>query len=185
MLNVRDFGEKARKGAALLVSAAMLAAIGPAFADGSVEGAVSGPVLDLRPGDAPDVCDANTPQIRVTVNGVWATGILAVEVYNDNTKDFLSSEGRIKRARVAAQADSQTVCINVPGAGTYAVASYHDVDGDRKLDRKWNFLPKEPFALSNDPKLKLRKPRHSEAAFTAGDLGADVTVNLRGSKPDR
>ena len=74
--------------------------------------------------------------------------------------------------------------MNVTGAGTYAVALYHDIDGNRKLARKWNFLPKEPFGLSNNPKLKLRKPRHREAAFEAGPLGADVTVNLRGAKPD-
>ena len=184
MLNLRYFGQKARKGVVFLASAAVLAAFVPAFADGGTQDVGSGPVLDLRPEDTPDVCDASVPQIRVTVNGVSQVGILTVEVYNDDTKNFLSSEGRIKRARVAAQDGSQTVCINVPGAGTYAVASYHDIDADRKLDRKWNFLPKEPFALSNDPKLKLRKPRHREAAFTAGDLGQDVTVNLRGSKPD-
>lgn len=140
--------------------------------------------LDLRPGDEADVCDAEVPQIRLTVNGVEAYGLLTVEVYGDDRKNFLSKAGRLRRVRVAAQQGSQQVCVNVAGAGTYAVASYHDQDGDRKLDRKWNFLPKEPFALSNDPKLKLRKPRHSEAAFEAGDLGADIAVNLRGSKPD-
>ena len=141
--------------------------------------------LDLRDGDASDVCRSDTPQIRVTVNGVQDYGILTVEVYNDDPKTFLSKEGRIRRTRDAAENGPQEVCINVPGAGTYAVALYHDEDGNRKLARKWNFLPKEPFALSNDPKLKLRKPRHHEAAFEAGDLGADITVNLRGSKPDR
>lgn len=140
--------------------------------------------LDLREGDAPDVCNAEVPQIRVAVNGVRAFGILTVEVYGDDTKNFLSKEGRLRRSRVAAEDGPQTVCINVPGAGTYAVASYHDLNADRKLGRKWNFLPKEPFALSNDPKLKLRKPRHYEAAFEAGALGADITVNLRGSDPD-
>ena len=140
--------------------------------------------LDLRPGDEADVCNAEIPQIRVTVNGVEPYGLLTVEVYGDDSKNFLSKKGRLRRARVAAEVGAQQVCINVPGAGTYAVAAYHDQDGNRKLARKWNFLPKEPFALSNDPKLKLRKPRHSEAAFEAGDLGADISVSLRGSKPD-
>lgn len=147
-------------------------------------GIVNEPVLDLREGDEADLCDANVPQIRVTVNGVEAYGILTVEVYNDDKRNFLSKEGRLRRARVAAENGAQTVCIGVSGAGTYAVASYHDQDGDRKLDRKWNFLPKEPFALSNDPKLKLRKPRHTEAAFEAGELGADIDITLRGSKVD-
>lgn len=142
------------------------------------------PGLDLRPGDEADACDAQIPQIRMTVNGVQAFGILTVEVYGDDTRNFLSKEGRLRRARVAAEDAPQTVCLNVSGAGTYAVAAYHDLDGNRKLARKWNFLPKEPFALSNDPKLKLRKPRHKEAAFTAGDLGADITLRLRGAEAE-
>ena len=151
-----------------------------AFADGEAPSLA----LDLREGDAPDVCNADVPQVRVTVNGVRAFGILTVEVYGDDKKNFLSKEGRLRRTRVAAGNSPQTVCVNVDGAGTYAVAAYHDLNADRKLGRKWNFLPKEPFALSNDPKLKLRKPRHHEAAFEAGALGADITVNLRGSDPD-
>lgn len=138
--------------------------------------------LDLRPEDAADSCDAAIPQVRVTVNGIEPYGILLVELYGDDADHFLESEGRLRRVRVAAEAGPQTVCINAPGAGTYAVASYHDQDADRQLDKKWNRLPKEPFALSNDPKLKLRKPRLNEAAFEAGDLGADIEITLRGSK---
>lgn len=143
------------------------------------------PVLDLRPGDAADPCDPDTAQIRTTVNGIEPYGILTVELYGDDSKNFLSKEGRLRRVRVAAEAGPQMVCINVTGAGTYAVASYHDEDGDRKLDRKWTRLPKEPFALSNNPKLKLRKPRLREAAFEAGEDGAYVDLYLRGSRPDR
>lgn len=141
-----------------------------------------GQVLDLRPEDAADVCNAETAQIRTTVNGVQGYGILLVEVYGDDADNFLSREGRLRRVRVAAEDGPQTVCINIEGPGTYAVASYHDQDADRKLDKRWNRLPKEPFALSNDPKLKLRKPRLYEAAFEAGELGADITVNLRGTR---
>ena len=138
-------------------------------------------VLDLRPEDKADICDRTVPQVRTTVNGVQGYGILLVELYGDDADNFLSREGRLRRVRVAAEDGPQTVCINIDQAGTYAVATYHDQDADRKLDKKWNRLPKEPFALSNDPKLKLRKPRLSEAAFVAGDMGADITVNLRGT----
>lgn len=164
--------------------AVLVALSGPAIAQaekGQADIAAHGEALDLRPEDAADTCDGNLAQIRVTVNGVKPHGLLTVEVYNDDRDNFLSSEGRLRRVRVAAGASPQTVCIGVAGAGTYAVAAYHDEDGDRKLGRKWNFLPKEPFALSNNPALKLRKPRHSEAAFQAGALGADITVNLRGT----
>ena len=182
MLSIVRLGSQIRQFGAALSVFAMFGLGGVAVADTEAVSAEAGPVLDLREGDEADVCDASGPQIRVTVNGVEAYGILTVEVYGDDTRNFLSKEGRLRRVRVAAEDGPQTVCIGVPGAGTYAVASYHDQDGDRKLDRKWNFLPREPFALSNDPKLRMRKPRHSEAAFEAGSLGADITLRLRGAK---
>ena len=129
--------------------------------------------------DEADACDPARPQIRATVHGVRPVGILLVEIYNDNPDQFLESEGRLRRARVAAADTPQTVCLDIDGPGTYAVASYHDLDGDRRLGKKWNRLPKEPFALSTNPHLKLRKPRLSEAAFEAGPLGADIDLMLR------
>ncbi|MEL7128737.1 MAG: DUF2141 domain-containing protein [Pseudomonadota bacterium] len=135
--------------------------------------------LDIRPEDKADVCDPDIPQIRVDVFGVEPEGILLVELYGDDTDHFLEREGRLRRTRVPASTSPQRVCINIDAPGTYAVASYHDQDGDRKLDKKWNRLPAEPFALSTNPKLKLRKPRLNEAAFEAGVLGADIELQLR------
>lgn len=158
---------------------ALSGCVSAAIADSADESVIE--TLDLRPEDKADICDTSVPQVRTTVNGVEAYGILLVELYGDDADNFLSSEGRLRRVRVAAEDGPQTVCINIDRAGTYAVATYHDQDADRKLDKKWNRLPKEPFALSNDPKLKLRKPRLSEAAFNVGEMGADITVNLRGT----
>ena len=160
-----------------LIGATALALAGPAAVADTASNAVE--ALDLRPGDEADVCDPSIPQIRADVNGVEPYGILLVEVYRDDPRNFLEKEARIARARVAASTSPQTVCLNIDGPGTYAVASYHDQDGDRKLDKKWNRLPKEPFALSTNPRLKLRKPRFSEAAFEAGELGADIELQLR------
>ncbi|MEM7661349.1 MAG: DUF2141 domain-containing protein [Pseudomonadota bacterium] len=161
------------------VSAALAVSMMSASAD--VETASIADALDLRPGDEANICDPSIPQIRARVNGVEPYGILLVEIYRDDPKNFLSKEARIARARVAAEQGPQTVCLNIDGPGTYAVASYHDQDGDRKLDKKWNRLPKEPFALSTNPRLRLRKPRFREAAFEAGELGADIELNLRES----
>lgn len=175
MLDRFKFGTLATAG--LLALAGLVSA--PAMADTEPDAVAD--VLDLRPGDEADTCDPAIPQVRATVNGVEAYGILLVEIYRDDPKNFLEKEGRIARARVAAEDGPQTVCLNIEGPGTYAVASYHDQDGDRKLDKKWNRLPKEPFALSTNPRLRLRKPRFREAAFEAGELGADIELNLRES----
>lgn len=137
------------------------------------------PVLDIRPDEAAAVCGAQPLQVEVTVTNTTAQGILAVELYEENEPDFLTGRARLHRIRVPAEESQQTVCFDIPAPGVYAVATYHDLDADRRFDRRL-FLPAEPFGLSNNPRLRLRKPRFTEAAFTVGDEGASVSIALRG-----
>jgi uncharacterized protein (DUF2141 family) len=134
--------------------------------------------LNIRPHEAADYCDCGIPQVRVTVRGVGNGGILSVELYHD-PDNFLNKKGRTKRIRIPATEGQHTVCFNLEKPGTYAVATYHDVDGNRKLDRKWNMMPDEPFGLSNNPKLRPGFPAFNEAAFTTGELGSDININLQ------
>lgn len=137
------------------------------------------PELNIYTGELPDTCDPDLLQVRVTVNNIEDGGALVVELYNDDADNFLSKEARLRRVRLPATDGPMAICITIESTGTYALASYHDIDADRKLDRKWNFLPKEPFALSLNRRLKLRKPRLEEAAFEVGESGIDLDLNLR------
>lgn len=136
-------------------------------------------VLNIRADEAGAVCGDRAPQIEVLVAGASATGILTVELYGPSERDFLKKASRLKRVRVPAEDGTQKVCFDLPASGVYAVAAYHDVDGDRELDRQWNMLPAEPFALSNNRKLKLRMPKFDEAAFKAGDETTTIRLELR------
>ncbi len=134
--------------------------------------------LDIRPYEAADLCAPDNPQVRVTVNGVGSGGILSVELYHDEN-NFLNKKGRTKRIRIPASEGQHTVCFDLEKQGTYAVAAYHDVDGNRKLNKKWNMMPKEPFGLSNNPEQHFGFPKFSDSAFTTDALGADITVDLQ------
>ncbi len=144
----------------------------------STSSAMAKEQLDIRPYEAPDPCDADIAQIRVTVNGVGSGGILSVEIYHD-PDHFLYKKGRTKRIRIPATEDQHKVCFNLEKQGTYAVASYHDKDGNRKLNKKWNMMPEEPFGLSNNPEPQFGFPKFSDSAFTTEDKGADITIDLQ------
>ncbi|MCE7914265.1 MAG: DUF2141 domain-containing protein [Nitrosomonas sp. PRO4] len=137
--------------------------------------------LRIMPHEAPDACNAEAAQIRVTVNNVGSGGVLNVELYDD-PENFLFKKGRKRKIRIPAAVGQQKVCMNLDQPGTYAVAVYHDRDGDRKLKKRWNLLPREPFGLSNNPENPDGFPQFSDSAFTTGRLGADIVVNLR--EPD-
>ncbi|KCZ87938.1 DUF2141 domain-containing protein [Hyphomonas johnsonii] len=155
---------------ALLLAPALLAT--GAIAD-------SGQTLDIRQHEAPAVCGSHAPQIQVDVAGVRAGGILTVELYAPSVHDFLRKASRLHRIRVPATDGTQTVCFDINAAGTYALAAYNDLNGDRDLARKWNRLPAEPFALSNNKPLGFGMPRFKDAAFEAGDGSTLIQIELQ------
>lgn len=133
----------------------------------------------IKPREVPDQCNANTSQIRVTVNGVGSGGVLNVGLYNNDPDNFLFKKGRKRTVRIPATDERHIVCMNLDQSGTYAVAVYHDKNADRKLKLRWNMMPDEPFGLSNNPENQTAFPKFSDSAFTTGKLGADIVVNLR------
>ncbi len=155
----------------------------PAFAnddlqEGEIVRVRAHAVLEIYQDEAADICDLEITQVRIKVNGSTGGGMLTLELYND-PGNFLSKKGRTRRVRVASVVGSQTVCMTEPHLGKYAVAGYHDVDGNRKLKKKWNGTPREPFALSNNPKIKeLRFPKFSESAFDLVPGGTNITIEL-------
>lgn len=124
-------------------------------------------------------CSGSLPRIKVLVSGVHAKGLLQVDLYRPSEREFLRKASRLKRIRTPATEGPQTVCFQLETAGEYAIAAYHDVDGDRDLKRHWNMMPAEPFALSNNPKLKMSIPKFEDAAFEAGDGTTIVKLELR------
>ncbi len=133
--------------------------------------------LELYERDVADACIAGSLQIRVTLIGATKTGMVKVELFGE--KDFMKKSGKLRRIRVPAEDAPIVVCVNVAMPGPYAISSYHDKDGDRKFDKKWNFKPKEPYGLSNNPIIEsLRLPKWSETNFDVPMNGADITINL-------
>lgn len=118
----------------------------------------------------PACAGAPTPtasKLVVQVVGVRpAMGEVAITLYPDDRRRFLAKGGKLHRQRVKAQA-SVRACFWLP-QGAYAVAVYHDRDGDRDFDRTLVGLPAEGFGFSNDPETKTGLPPLSAVRFRVG-----------------
>lgn len=133
--------------------------------------------LELYDTDKADVCVPGALQIRATVTNVSKEGLVKVELFGE--QDFMKKSGKLRRIRVPAEDGSLKICINLPAPGEYALVGYHDKDGNRKLKKAWNFKPKEPYGVSNNPKIEsLRLPKWSEAGFQVPMNGVDITLEL-------
>ena len=62
--------------------------------------------------------------------------------------------------------------------GTYAVAIYHDENGNKKFDKNFFGLPTEGFGFSNNPGILFGPPDHDEAAFEVGDTPVTVHIDV-------
>ena len=133
-----------------------------------------------------DCSGATANKLSVNVTGVKASsGQVTVTLYVNDAKRFLSKGGAYGIVRAAAKAGTTTVCVSIPSPGRYALAVYHDVDGDGRLDRNVIGLPAEPFALSNNPPAKMAMPKIGPSLFTAGEGTTSVTVRLQKAPKDK
>ncbi|HEY9236243.1 MULTISPECIES: DUF2141 domain-containing protein [Phenylobacterium] len=149
---------KARTGLLTFAATGLLGA-GPAFAE-----ACEGSATDVR--------------LHVQVNGVRAAqGQVAVTVYPDEAARFLAPKGKLARVRVSAQAPTTRVCFNLPKAGHYAVAIYHDANGDQDFNRNGLGMPTEGFGFSNDAPTRVGLPPFRSVRFPV--VGGDNRITIR------
>lgn len=147
--------------AAIAIAASLLAA-GPALADQGCGG--------LR---AP-----SSSKLNVLIAGVRPPkGEVAITVYPDDRRRFLAKGGKLARQRVRA-ATSVRTCFWLPPGG-YAVAVYHDQDGDRDFDRTLVGLPAEGFGFSNDPDTKTGLPSLAAVRFRLGAGERQIAIQMK------
>ncbi len=63
--------------------------------------------------------------------------------------------------------------------GEYALALFHDEDGDNVFDKGFLGLPLEGFGFSNDATVFFSAPSFSAAAVTVGEALTTITVHVR------
>ncbi|MCW5729760.1 MAG: DUF2141 domain-containing protein [Alphaproteobacteria bacterium] len=133
----------------------------------------------------PPVCQGapDMPEARITVPNVRsAKGQIVATVYGALPEDFLQSGKRVARERVPARKGVTTFCLRLPGPGTYAIAIYHDENGDRRLNRNLFGLPTEGYGFSNDAEPSLvppGPPRHEDASFRIDGDPRTLHITLR------
>jgi uncharacterized protein (DUF2141 family) len=80
---------------------------------------------------------------------------------------------------VMAELTKKTTLIEIDvEPGDYAFFLYHDVNDNGMLEKTFVGFPDEPYAFSNNYKLKFSKPKYTALKFTVPEEGVTHTVNL-------
>lgn len=121
------------------------------------------------------------------------TGLLAVNIRNlevakgevhialyGNKADFMEAEKRIAGQVVAVRSkeDLQVSLGRFP-YGSYAIAIFHDLNGNGELDKNTLGIPTEPYAFSNNPRAKWRAPAYEECRFEFRQPKLALAIELK------
>lgn len=107
-----------------------------------------------------------------------AEGEVAVTVYPDDPKRFLAKGGKLARVRTSAVQPVTRACFWLP-PGAYAVAVYHDENGNRAFDRTMLGVPREGYGFSNDAPASNGLPSFASVRFRLPAAGRTINVHMR------
>lgn len=105
-------------------------------------------------------------------------GMLAVAVYRD-AQAFRRGEGPVASRMVARTGAVTSVVIAGLPPGRYAVAAFHDTDGDGDLTLWPIGLPREAYGFSNNARGRFGPPTFASAAFDLPASGTRQAFSLR------
>lgn len=120
---------------------------------------------------------ANVRLVVVASDLRSALGEVAFTIYPDNKSRFLAKGGKLLRVRVPADRPETYACFWLP-PGHYALAQYHDENGDHDFNRTL-LLPKEGFGFSNDAPTSIGLPSYEKARFALPASGAVIHARMR------
>ncbi len=101
-------------------------------------------------------------------------GKVWVALYN-SAETYMKKEYQGKSAKIQGK-KSQLVFSHIP-AGTYAASSFHDENGNDKLDTNGLGIPKEDYGFSNNPNAMFGPPSFSKARFSVSE-NTTLTISL-------
>ena len=88
-------------------------------------------------------------------------------------------EGRpMEGKKIDASASSLHVTFSVE-PGNYAIALFHDMNSNGKMDKNMFGIPKEPYGFSNNFRPKISVPKFSDCQFSVGEGGKTVRIDLQ------
>ena len=121
---------------------------------------------------------ATAADLEVRVDGLrTADGHVRVALHRQVSDDSFPGDAGVVGAsfRPAAEGAVRFVFADVtPGA--YAVAAFHDADGDGALDQNVVGMPTEGHGFSNGARGFMGPPSFEDAAVTVGDAEAVISV---------
>ena len=119
---------------------------------------------------------ASAETIALEIAGVRSdSGLVRIALY-DRAENFPSGE-RVAGLDVAAHSGNVEAIFDQLPPGRYAIAFFHDEDGDGEFDTSFIGLPTEGYGFSNDAPVRFGPPSFDDAAIeVSGEARTSAVV---------
>jgi len=121
---------------------------------------------------------ADCASLNVTVEGVKSSEGQVMVAVNAGEAQFSGSEEPTTQATQDASEGAVTFTFDDLAPGTYAVRTFHDVDGNGELNSNMIGMPTEPWGMSNNPSGSFGPPSWDDASFEVGEDDVSIDINL-------
>jgi uncharacterized protein (DUF2141 family) len=95
----------------------------------------------------------------------------------DGPRGFPSAKSALHRVEAPARRGTVSVTVDGLAPGRYAVAAFHDENGNGTLDRFMGLIPREGWGLSTNPQLRS-PPRFRQIAFELPEGGRTIAIRM-------
>lgn len=121
---------------------------------------------------------AQGAELTVDVTGIEdIDGNLHVAVY-DSAAAMKKIELAYQRTIKQINATDSKLTFHDIEPGEYAVMIYQDMDGNGQLNKNLIGIPKEPFGLSNNPRL-MGPPKFKKLSFLIGEENTAISIEMK------
>lgn len=129
------------------------------------------------------VCKPDDPtqvRLQIDVTGMRSTaGNITITIYPDEPSHFLDGKYKLARQQLTVTSPVTHACFAMAGPGAYAVALFHDKNGNHHFDTNFLGIPTEAYGFSNNPTLYVGPPKLKQVRIIAHPGDNKIAVQLK------
>lgn len=118
--------------------------------------------------------------IQVHITGISSQkGEIFVALYSSSNGFPSDASKAIKTAKAVPSNGKASLNFTLIPEGNYAIALFHDINGDGKMNTNIFGIPKEGYGFSNNVRNLFRAPTFEEASFRVGKSDIHLTIKIQ------
>ena len=129
---------------------------------------------------APDVKAELKSTLTIELDGLKAQkGDICFKLFSRSFGFPDNVKNAVMNRCVKVTEDSPKITLKDISSGSYALALFQDVNGDRKLNRDTTGIPTEGYGFSNNPKTRQDLTRYGDCVFLLAGASRTIKIQMK------